>query len=285
MKIERYQAQNYSSGRDGREVDRIVIHHWGTKNAHINAIIGWFCKWNSRSTSAHYVVGNGRVAQIVSESDTAWHAGDWNWNCRSIGIECKTEKSNEDLHLVAKLVADIWKRHGKLPIYEHRDIVSTACCGKWRKSEVKKLAEQYYSGKKKATSNKPTIYASGKKYRLKRDTSLWDVAGGTWDSVKSVKKFKKGDVLEIADFFISKFGAKYGRTPYSQGKNLLTGFNVVDLELIEDVKPKPTKKSVNVIAHEVIQGKWGNGSTRKEKLTNAGYNYSEVQDRVNELLS
>lgn len=45
-----------------------------------------------------------------------------------------------------------------------------------------------------------------------------------------------------------------------------------------------SKKSVTEIAQEVIAGKWGNGSTRTSKLTAAGYNASEVQTKVNELL-
>lgn len=44
------------------------------------------------------------------------------------------------------------------------------------------------------------------------------------------------------------------------------------------------KKSVDTIAREVTQGKWGNGTDRKQKLTAAGYDYSAVQKRVNELL-
>ena len=47
----------------------------------------------------------------------------------------------------------------------------------------------------------------------------------------------------------------------------------------------PTKKSVDEIAREVIQGKWGNGSDRKNRLTNAGYDYNAVQKRVNELMN
>lgn len=48
--------------------------------------------------------------------------------------------------------------------------------------------------------------------------------------------------------------------------------------------PKKTIKSPQAIAWEVIQGKWGNGSERKEKLEKAGYNYQEVQSIVNELM-
>ena len=46
----------------------------------------------------------------------------------------------------------------------------------------------------------------------------------------------------------------------------------------------PAKKTVDELAREVLAGKWGNGATRKQKLTAAGYDYSAVQKRVNELL-
>ncbi len=45
-----------------------------------------------------------------------------------------------------------------------------------------------------------------------------------------------------------------------------------------------TAKTTEQIAKEVINGKWGNGDERKKKLEAAGYNYSTVQDKINELL-
>lgn len=47
---------------------------------------------------------------------------------------------------------------------------------------------------------------------------------------------------------------------------------------------KPVKKTIEQIAKEVIVGKWGNGNERKQRLSAAGYNYSEVQKKVNRLL-
>lgn len=44
-------------------------------------------------------------------------------------------------------------------------------------------------------------------------------------------------------------------------------------------------KSVDTIAHEVIAGQWGSGDARKNNLTNAGYDYAAVQERVNEILN
>lgn len=46
---------------------------------------------------------------------------------------------------------------------------------------------------------------------------------------------------------------------------------------------KPTQKSLDTIAREVIRGEWGNGSERKRRLTQAGYDYEAVQDLVNKL--
>lgn len=42
-----------------------------------------------KKVSAHYVVrsADGHVAQCVRESDIAWHAGNWDYNTRSVGIE------------------------------------------------------------------------------------------------------------------------------------------------------------------------------------------------------
>lgn len=54
------------------------------------------------------------------------------------------------------------------------------------------------------------------------------------------------------------------------------------------VAPTPTpsaKKSIDEVAKEVIRGEWGNGDERYNRLTNAGYNYNEVQAKVNELLN
>lgn len=46
----------------------------------------------------------------------------------------------------------------------------------------------------------------------------------------------------------------------------------------------PSVKSNEQLADEVINGKWGNGADRKNRLTTAGYNYEAVQAIVNERL-
>ena len=47
----------------------------------------------------------------------------------------------------------------------------------------------------------------------------------------------------------------------------------------------PEDKTIDELAQEVIDGKWGNGEDRKKKLEEAGYDYNKVQDKVNSILS
>lgn len=60
----------------------------------------------------------------------------------------------------------------------------------------------------------------------------------------------------------------------------LTKYDGEEQSKSTDVK----KKSIDEIAQEVIHAKWGNGMDRKKRLEAAGYNYAEVQAKVNELL-
>ena len=46
----------------------------------------------------------------------------------------------------------------------------------------------------------------------------------------------------------------------------------------------PKKKTIEELALEVLDGKWGSGKTRKERLIAAGYDYDAVQKRVNEII-
>lgn len=49
--------------------------------------------------------------------------------------------------------------------------------------------------------------------------------------------------------------------------------------------PEEDAPTVDELAQEVINGKWGNGQARKDALEAAGYDYAAVQERVNVLLA
>ena len=62
--------------------------------------------------------------------------------------------------------------------------------------------------------------------------------------------------------------------------------NIIEYDEIQEkvnelCKPK---KTVDQLAREVIAGQWGTGLNRKNRLTQAGYDYAAVQKRVNELM-
>jgi len=106
-------------------------------------------------------------------------------------------------------------------------------------------------------------------------------------------------VIEVFDPYL--YSSKFN-TSYRKGKAEIKGTSVfVTYDNMKDYggyyelwcyaptekKDEPTttpSKSIDELAHEVINGKWGNGADRKTALTNAGYDYSAVQNRVNEIL-
>ncbi|MEU6772601.1 N-acetylmuramoyl-L-alanine amidase [Streptomyces sp. NPDC046759] len=69
----------------GYLIDRVIIHVTQETYAKTLAIFAN----PQKKVSAHYLVrsADGRVAQCVHEADIAWHAGNWDYNTRSIGIE------------------------------------------------------------------------------------------------------------------------------------------------------------------------------------------------------
>ncbi len=111
--------------------------------------------------------------------------------------------------------------------------------------------------------------------------------------------FKKGDLVKITGtkyysgktipkwvkeknwYVLQADGARVVIDKSEDGKNAICSpVNAADLQLV-NAKPG---KTVDELAREVIRGLWGNGTERKNRLTEAGYDYTAIQNRVNELL-
>ncbi len=126
---------NYTVGREGERVE-LIVDHWTV--VMFEGAIRRF-KDPSSILSAHYVIGqDGRIAQLVSEDDTAYHAGRYDVNLRSIGIEHEAGPAmapTDALYAAsAELHADIAVRHGLdlvvgTTVLPHRAIVPTECPG------------------------------------------------------------------------------------------------------------------------------------------------------------
>lgn len=94
-------------------------------------------------------------------------------------------------------------------------------------------------------------------------------------------------VDEVAQEVIS---GKYGNGEDRKAALEAAGYNydevqarVNELCSADTTAETAPEKSVDEIAQEVINGVWGNGQERKDRLEQVGYSYDEVQNRVNEL--
>lgn len=87
---------------------------------------------------------------------------------------------------------------------------------------------------------------------------------------------------------ISENGTINGKTGDQTGKEICTNhyYNYPWTNVLRYTAEATVGRSdIDTVAREVIAGKWGNSSYRKNRLTSAGYDYNVVQRRVNEILS
>ncbi|MDB4935279.1 MAG: hypothetical protein JWP87_2251 [Labilithrix sp.] len=105
-------ANKCDAGRGGAKVDYIVIHDteggWDASVATLQ---------NDPGKSVQYIVGtDGKVAQFVTEDTTAWHAGNYYFNQRSVGIEhvgySSKPYTEAEYAASAKLVDYLAKKYG-----------------------------------------------------------------------------------------------------------------------------------------------------------------------------
>lgn len=93
---------------------------------------------------------------------------------------------------------------------------------------------------------------------------------GLFTKLTGSKYCKDDDYLEVGDIINNP--ARHVITALTNGSKIKT--------------TKPAKKSIETIAKEVREGKWGNGVDRTEKLKKAGYSAAEIkkiQAEVNKL--
>ena len=135
---DRWLTKHYTSGRSGRKIEFVVIHYNGGNLT----TEGCYAVWQTRQASAHYQVeSDGTVGQLVHDRDTAWHAGNWDANCRSIGIEHANvgdTVTDACLDAGAHLTAAVCRAYGlgrpewMANVFPHMRFASTDCPGPLR---------------------------------------------------------------------------------------------------------------------------------------------------------
>jgi hypothetical protein len=124
---------NYNPGRGGVSVDTIVIHWMDGNMADADKV------FTNASTvhSAHFGVEDGNVHQYVRLADTAFHAGIYSVNQRSVGIEHSADPtrpaSDATYETSSQLVVQVCRQLGHpvsfFQFKRHGDIIATQCCG------------------------------------------------------------------------------------------------------------------------------------------------------------
>lgn len=275
----------------------------------------------SRQASSNYGIGvDGRIGMYCEEKDRSWCTSSSSNDNRAITIEVASDTThpyavNEKAYAaLLDLLTDICKRNGKTKVLwfgdkaktlaytpkademvltVHRWFANKSCPGEYlysRHGEIaaevtRRLSDGVSNGggvtTTPSTENAATLYrvqVGAYSVRANADAQLVKVKAAGFDTYM----VKVGNLYKIQ---VGAFSKKANATAM-MAKVKAAGFSAfITTQKGDPVATTPAKKSVEEIAREVIQGKWGNGADRKKRLTDAGYNYATVQAMVNKLLA
>ena len=270
------------SGQRTHSIDRITP-HCVVGQCSIETLGSIFYP-TSRQASCQYGIGtDGRIGMYVEEKNRSWCSSSNANDQRAITIECASDTTepyamNSKVYdALIKLCVDICKRNGKkkliwlgdkdktlnynpksdeMVITVHRWFANKSCPGNWLYARLGDLATKV-TAQLAGTTTAPESTTSTL-YRVRKTWSDSKTQKGAFKVLSNAKKCADDNAG------YSVFDEK-GTVVYA-GKNTVV------------------KKTVTELAKEVIAGKWGNGQDRKNRLTAAGYDYTAVQNKVNELL-
>lgn len=249
-------SDHMTRGRS-RAIDRIVVHFTATlASARNNAT--YFARNEGQGASAHYFVDDitPEIYQSVAEGDTAWHAGDWQMNCRAIGIEVVSsgeDFSATEVEKLGWLVRKLMAKYGigASGVIRHYDVTGKLC---------------------------PAPYVAASKWAaLKAAITGGGSSGGTTSAAPG------GTVAELARRVIAgEFGNGAARKAALGSRYAEVQARVNEMLGAGGSGGPSGGADVDALAHAVIRGDYGNGAERKRRL---GSLYDAVQARVNEILS
>ena len=303
-------SPNHSGART-HSIDRITP-HCVVGQLSASSIGGCFTS-TSRQASCNYGIGTeGGVCLIVDEANRSWCSSSSANDQRAVTIECASDKThpyafnNTVYNKLVDLCVDICKRNGKkkliwiadkntalaynpksdeMQLTVHRWFANKSCPGDWLYNRLGELASTVTA--KLGGNETPDTPQSNTLYRVQ--VGAYSVKANADAQLNKVKNagFTDAFITQVGNMYKVQVGAYSVK---SNADNMLAkvkskGFDAFITTVSgTPVSSTPTpKKSVTEVAKEVLAGKWGNGADRKKRLTEAGYNYSEVQAKVNEL--
>lgn len=190
---------HYTRGRAG-SIKAVTIHHMAGNLS----IADCYNVWTNNEASAHYAVqADGRIGQLVNDSDTAWACGNTWANANTISIEHANNSSNPwtvhqkaldaGAHLTAAICAyyNLGEPQWMVNVFPHKHWSPTACPGELagsQNAEYMRLAKKYYKELKGGSvgQGKWIQESSGKKrwwYRHADGSytkNAWEKIDGLW---------------------------------------------------------------------------------------------------------
>lgn len=294
-------SPNKSSPRN-HKIDTVTI-HCVVGQCSVETLGNVFAP-TSRQASSNYGVGvDGRIGMYVEEKDRSWCSSNAANDNRAITIEVASD-TKEPYAVNAKayaalidLLVDICKRNGiKELVWStnkadrvnhkngcnmtvHRDYANKSCPGTYLYERHAQIASEVNkrlgSTNIKPESEKP----SGSLYRVQ--TGAFKVKANANAMLAKVKaKGFDTYMVKVGDLYKIQVGAfKVKANAEAMLKKLqAAGFSAFI------TTEEGAGKSVDELAREVLQGKWGNGAERRQRLEAAGYDYTAVQKKVNQLI-
>lgn len=286
-------TQRSSKHNDRRyPITKITIHHAaGVMN--FDTLLNYVATC-PRDMSANYVLRQGKLGLVVDEKYRAWTSSNAENDHKAVTIEVGNSSSggnwpiaDVDLELLIKWCADVCKRNNIPKLYYdgtpngsltlHEMFAATGCPGPYIKSKinyictkVNKLINSTSDG-----NTKPSAPDTSGPSTYNVITNLY----GYMTAADAVADKNRKRTVTPGKYYI------YNETSGAVNVTLNKAVPGAWICKSKNTTSTSSKKSVEVLANEVIQGRWGVGTDRKNKLEAAGYNYDEVQSRVNELMS
>lgn len=294
-----------NEGRN-HKVDTITIHCY-VGQASVESMGAWFSNPNAHC-SANYGIGvDGRIGLFVDECDRSWCTSSSANDNRAITIECASDRQhpyaiNDKVYKsLINLCADICRRNGikelkwvndksligqvdKQNMTVHMWFANKACPGEYIFSRLGQIAAEVNAklGVKETVIEKPEVDTT-KYYRVQTGAFRTKELAEALEDRLEAAGFDTYIVMADGFYKVQVGAFKVKENAEKQAKELQKrGF--ATYITTEVGKPVSSQKSVIEVAREVIAGKWGNGDDRKKRLIEAGYNYKDVQDMVNEIL-
>lgn len=253
----------------------------------------------SRQASCNYGIGSdGRIGMYCEEKDRSWCSSNAANDNRAITIEVASDTKHpyavnaKAYAALIDLLVDICKRNG-IPrlvwstskadrvnhkngcnMTVHRDYANKSCPGEYLYSRHAQIASEV-NKRLGSTDTRP----QPEKVLYRVQTGAFRNKAGAEALLQQVKaKGFDTYMVKVNGLYKVQVGA------FAQKSNAIAMAAKLKAAGFSTYVVSGGGKSVEEIAREVLQGKWGNGADRKARLEAAGYDYAVVQAKVNTLV-